>query len=51
MSNLKMHIDSALEEDDLMQFSDSIDRVIEFHKYDAYLLHLKATVPKNSYRF
>ena len=45
MSNLKMHIDSALEEDDLMEFSEVIDRVFEFHKYDVYLLlvHLKTS--------
>ena len=39
MSYLKHAMDMALEEEDFLEFSNLINRVIEFHEYDAYLLH------------
>ena len=44
MSYLKNAMDSVLEEDDFMEFSKLIDPVIEFHRYDAYLLYWKSSI-------
>ena len=39
MAYLKMTMDMVLEEEDFIEFSNLINRVIEFHEYYAYLLY------------
>jgi hypothetical protein len=43
-SQLKNDIDSLMEEDDFMEFSDNINDVIEFHNNDANLRYLKCLI-------
>ena len=41
---MKNDIDSLMEEDDFMEFSDNINDVIEFHNNDANLRYLKCLI-------